>query len=601
MKFNKITIKNFLSVSEITYSYEGKGLVLVEGDNQDVNCSRSNGAGKSTAVVDALCWCIYGITTKGQSADAVLPAGLKGGTEVRVELLKEGVTWTVGRYRKHKEYKSSSVILRNGEDLSSSTSRATDLMIQKVVGADYKTFLYTTVLGQGLSHRFSQLTDTARKEVLDSIINVKVFDLAKKEARTRKRLKDSDCDKTVGQLKEVIKTLLRSRAELSDLLQKSKAYEKDRTQRLEELEQDLTSTQDQIDAVSYKIEERGENPYQGPYDSVGKMILKLNTSLYEKKAEAKVLRDSVSKMRAEVTSIKEFGSEHTSCPTCYQKIDGDLLEKEVESKNSKITKTQDEYDKVFCILRKTEATIDASNKKQRDLQKKIREWDEEGATLYQEKSRLDLSYNMIFNSYTSLKGEQNVYDDLIQSKKASIEEVQGHKLELESNLQALNQDCKILGFWYDTFEDIRKAVINKSLDYLNAKLADYCHTLTGGEISVSVYLDDKDKLQLDISTKGGSYASASGGEKDRVDIAMAFALHDLASTQTDFTSNILILDEIAVFVDDEGIGYLMKMVREKLRRVDSAFLITQNPVFRDYCDVTWVVSKKDGKSSLTQE
>ena len=62
--------------------------------------------------------------------------------------------------------------------------------------------------------------------------------------------------------------------------------------------------------------------------------------------------------------------------------------------------------------------------------------------------------------------------------------------------------------------------------------------------------------------------------------------------------NVLVLDEVAVFVDDAGIERLMRLVAEKLDRVETCFLVSQNPEFKGFADTTWTVVKEEGVSRL---
>jgi DNA repair exonuclease SbcCD ATPase subunit len=48
MKIKLLSVKNFMSVGDAQVTYDGQGLVLIEGDNQDKDSFESNGAGKST-------------------------------------------------------------------------------------------------------------------------------------------------------------------------------------------------------------------------------------------------------------------------------------------------------------------------------------------------------------------------------------------------------------------------------------------------------------------------------------------------------------------------------------------------------------------------
>jgi DNA repair exonuclease SbcCD ATPase subunit len=51
----RIEANNFLSFETLFFDFANRGLVLIEGQNKDESCYKSNGAGKSS-LVDALGW-----------------------------------------------------------------------------------------------------------------------------------------------------------------------------------------------------------------------------------------------------------------------------------------------------------------------------------------------------------------------------------------------------------------------------------------------------------------------------------------------------------------------------------------------------------------
>src|SRR3990167_719900 len=71
MKFKTLTVENFLSFRKPqTVPLADQGLVLVRGDNRVSGAASSNGSGK-TAIFDALCFALFGLTTRGLKADDV--------------------------------------------------------------------------------------------------------------------------------------------------------------------------------------------------------------------------------------------------------------------------------------------------------------------------------------------------------------------------------------------------------------------------------------------------------------------------------------------------------------------------------------------------
>ena len=106
MKITRLSIDNFLSVGSIKCSLENKGLVLIQGENRDDTSQDSNGSGKSS-FADAISWCLYGVTARGDTGDSVINRAAKKDCQVFVHLEDGENRYFVERNRKHKTHKNS--------------------------------------------------------------------------------------------------------------------------------------------------------------------------------------------------------------------------------------------------------------------------------------------------------------------------------------------------------------------------------------------------------------------------------------------------------------------------------------------------------------
>ena len=183
MRLRSAEVKNFLSVGDVEIAYENQGLVLVEGRNLDSETAESNGAGKSSTMSEPILWALFGITSRGVSGDDVIHSEAGKGTSVRLDFERGGHNYAVTRYRKHKEGKNGVVLMKDGVDVSRATTKETDLLIEQAIGIPQRVFLYTVLLGQGTARRFSQLTDASRKEIIEGVTGIRVFDTARKLAK----------------------------------------------------------------------------------------------------------------------------------------------------------------------------------------------------------------------------------------------------------------------------------------------------------------------------------------------------------------------------------------------------------------------------------
>jgi DNA repair exonuclease SbcCD ATPase subunit len=112
VKILSVTAHNFLTVGSkcSPLSLDSRGLLLIQGENQDDPSAKSNGAGKSS-FPDALCWALYGVTARGVTGDAVVNEKAKKDCCVIVVLQDGDIVYKIERYRKHKTFKNSTIIV----------------------------------------------------------------------------------------------------------------------------------------------------------------------------------------------------------------------------------------------------------------------------------------------------------------------------------------------------------------------------------------------------------------------------------------------------------------------------------------------------------
>lgn len=621
MQFHRIEIEQFLSVGKAAYDFRNQGLVLIEGDNRDIDSSRSNGAGKTNLFTEALCYCLFGTTTKGLAADQVLPQGKGKGCRVMVELEVGGEQFQITRHRKHKAGKSAlrvavaETVIEQPEcypqgggniagpgkpmvtwkDISKSTNPATDKFLQSILRVDKTTFLYTTIFGQGLLFRFSQLTDQARKEVLESITDLAVFEAARKLARKKARETQSQLDVLMGQFQELQTSMVAHEQALEEARKDQQEAEERKVRRRKELSeiiQDATLGATKLRQQLSSTEDIGEDLQIGVIEGAIELKQKESGQLHEALGGYQL---AVQMGRQALARMAQLGE--GPCQTCGTMLTAEALAVEAKSRAKHLTESQGEVSRVEGELNPILAEIEESKTAVREMRQRRQEAERARANLEREIQKVE----------TKIEGDRRLlaevdaddqHDKVVQRVETTLQESYVRKADVARAMADEQQTLAEEEFWVGGFQEIRVRVIDQMLDYINFRLKHYCAVMTSGEIGVQLLHDDKGKIELVVTTKGGSYASASGGEKDRIDIAIAFALHDLATQRTDFRSNVLVLDEVAVFVDDAGIERLMQLVAEKLDRVETTFLITQNPVFRGYCDTVWMVVKEGGASRL---
>ena len=102
-----------------------------------------------------------------------------------------------------------------------------------------------------------------------------------------------------------------------------------------------------------------------------------------------------------------------------------------------------------------------------------------------------------------------------------------------------------------------------------------------------------DGNNISISFNGREYENLSSGERQKVDIVVQFALRDMLCKFSNFSSNILVLDEIFDGLDSVGCERVIKLLSTKLNDVDNVYIVTHRSDLEVPVDRELTVTKNE--------
>ncbi len=178
MKILNVHVSNFMSIGDIYISLDKPGLNLVLGKNLDDKRFDSNGSAKS-ALFEAMTWGLYGKFLRDIPVDDVVRVGEKElSVEVTVDPEDNTDVVTISRVRKNKATEVT-VTSASGVPLFPADSvKDIQKYIDNWLGIDFRTFTNSVYFGKGLAKFFMSSSDTDRKELLDTILQMVSFDKA---------------------------------------------------------------------------------------------------------------------------------------------------------------------------------------------------------------------------------------------------------------------------------------------------------------------------------------------------------------------------------------------------------------------------------------
>lgn len=537
LKFDSITIENFMSFAMQELSFYDSGKVLVLG-RIDESYVVSNGAGKS-ALFEALVWALYGKTVRNSPVSTVIRSGAKKCSVVlrfRVVSGLEEVSYQVERSRTKS---GGSVVLKKfvggqTEDISGSSVAETDGRIVEVVGLSYDLFINSVFYGQGLPYRFIQETDRGKKEILEEILDLSWLDEFGKRSRELQSIYRSVFDE-LG-MKAV---QLSSKIEALEKSYFSGAFEEDNVDfnvLVEELRSSLAAKNDIL-----LLHEKDLNSMRASLNDLcrerGQVLSSKN--FYENE-KGNILR------RKRLIESEDV----LQCPVCFSNITDRIVR---EGISKEYERELFEVEKNLEIVGQKIAYLSQAEKSAREGIAKLE------AVI----SNLRAKMSDISKDITQAEERLKVYQ-MRQQVIRNIRELEEERKRVNETKEKVEKVLSCVKFWVDASSatGIRMFIISKVLPFLNSRVNYYLSNFSQ-EYSLQFRASDNgEKIVTVVEINGvqSDYSQLSGGERRRFDVAVLLAFGDLYEARFNSRVSLKIFDEVCENLDASGIEAFVGIV-----------------------------------------
>jgi exonuclease SbcC len=191
----RIILKNFRAISHADIDLSSVTLAAVCG---------KNGAGKSSTFTLAPIFALFGDKIKGISTDDLVRRGTQE-MAVTFEFEHQGSIYLVIRTRSTKGSGKSTLELQqqvNGkwESRSAEKIKDTEDVIRTLLNLDAETFTASSMILQGKANEFTAQTSGKRKDILQQILGLNIYDQLQAKARERASVLHLEIEKTKDQL-----------------------------------------------------------------------------------------------------------------------------------------------------------------------------------------------------------------------------------------------------------------------------------------------------------------------------------------------------------------------------------------------------------------
>lgn len=651
MYFGKLSIKNFLVIGEAEVDLHNCGLTLIEGRNEDDESANSNGAGKSS-LVDALCWCLYGVTGRGVSGDAVINKKAKKECHVGVEVWTEGLNcYYIERGRKSSRIGNNLIVqhvivdgndVGSGCELTKTTVADTQALVNDLLGCSYEIFTSSIYAVQEKMPDLPALTDKALKTLIEEAAGIDKLQRASEIAHA----KYQDCvrltTETQGKIENLTSELSNNKKLLDDVVYERETHIRNATleraqqlrykdlleselrkasalpvEAVEAIEKKKAEIQAKIDEYSF-IEAKGAEKQR--------LAMSAQSHCVMTKKEIEKEKEKIADLNKEINNLEaKIGTHCSECGKVYQAEDLETAKKAIETQIANKTK---EVLKQIEDFKNQVAEAKVLAKDAEDFKKSVPSVTKLMSAMNELNDRLKKNQDVQFQIDTQKRELQNLnklieaaeevtvkgetpYNKTIRTLEESIAKLEKDKKERESEHDKYAEQQKVAEAVDELYsrKGIRAHILDTVTPFLNERTAFYLNTLSDGEITATWQTltktakgDFKEKFSIDVqSVKGANcFAGLSGGEKRKVRVATSMALQDLVASRAKKPIDLYIADEVDHALDASGLERMMSILEEKAKQFGTALVISHNSL-RDWIDNSIVVTKRDGISTVSRE
>lgn len=591
---------------------DNQGFVRIDGINNSlIDGATSNGAGK-TSCFEAIMWCLQGETIR--KSKQVTNINGDDGAYVELDFTADGTDYKLIRTKDHSKYKTNLKIFINGEDKSGKGIRDSEqYLTQYLPELSAQMISSVIILGQGLPMRFTNNTPAGRKEVLESLsqsdfmiedLKTKLLkrksvlqdtlnnlNLEQARCQTEKNLIQNIITQTEHQLKNLVVPDVKKLAEiqinidnLNRVLSENEAQQGIYEQTLYTL---MNKSREYQDAKLAEIKAI-------PNDN------ELNAKEYSLSNEIKIYRNIIAE-KEKVTDV---------CPTCGQKIEGVVIPDTSQEKikcealcaelanvknehikfNNSVDKLRKDIDEKYSKLNKEN---DENISKIKDLIKLYQKEIAEVSLNLSELKAKEQSISYAIDTYENNKVE---FENRITEKTNRLNELTSNELHNQNEIDLIKQKIDIDNKIDIALKrDFRGYLLTNVIEFINSKVNYYCkYFIENGNIKFT-----QSGNAINVIFNGKDYECLSGGERQKIDIIIQLALRDMMCTFMNFSSNILVLDEITDFMDNQGSNKLINTISSLIQDVSSIFFVTHHTELNlPYDKIITVIKDKTGISKL---
>lgn len=542
LTFTTMNVVGFCSIENLHIPLNPSCTILIKAPN---------GKGKST-ILSALVWAIYGKNLKGVSEvttwEKVRPKDYQG-VMVEVFFQKGEHIYKIIRCQKCNivledgaKGKDRLILMKDNEVVNVKGKNKLQDAINAELGLSYTLFMNSIMFGQGIK-RLIQESNSDKKKIFEEVFDLEFLNIAKGIAMQDKNNLLAQANEVEHQSALLKKELEANKEAYFDLRDREKGFKEKIKSERRELKKDREDLTKQLIKKQQQLKDEVEKSLKVKIKKHTNYVDVLKSKIkYNRIVSGVSLPDFVKKLKIQLDK-GHYKRAKESVDIIYKAIiNSDKLQEEYEDALGRLDE-----------LRTTNEKYKRLQKECDDIASDIADIDEELEKLKQEKLKV-----------MSPKYKEKL-KEIRKTLRKVDEDYHNKELELENYNWLINDPLGNNG--------IKAYLFDSSLDMLNRTLDKYSQVL-GFRIEFNIDLGTARKEFFTLIERDGQiidYDELSGGEKQLVNVAMAFAMNESLTMSKGI--NLAFLDEVFESLSSDNVEVVTSLIRHTFAD-KTLFLIT---------------------------
>lgn len=542
LTFTTMNVVGFCSIENLHIPLNPSCTILIKAPN---------GKGKST-ILSALVWAIYGKNLKGVSEvttwEKVRPKDYQG-VMVEVFFQKGEHIYKIIRCQKCNivledgaKGKDRLILKKDNEVVNVKGKNKLQDAINAELGLSYTLFMNSIMFGQGIK-RLIQESNSDKKKIFEEVFDLEFLNIAKGIAMQDKNNLLAQANEVEHQSALLKKELEANKEAYFDLRDREKGFKEKIKSERRELKKDREDLTKQLIKKQQQLKDEVEKSLKVKIKKHTHYVEGLKSKIkHNRNISGVSLSDFVKKLKIQLDK-GHYKRAKESVDIIYKAIiNSDKLQEEYEDALGRLDE-----------LRTTNEKYKRLQKECDDIASDIADIDEELEKLKQEKLKV-----------MSPKYKEKL-KEIRKTLRKVDEDYHNKELELENYNWLINDPLGNNG--------IKAYLFDSSLDMLNRTLDKYSQVL-GFRIEFNIDLGTARKEFFTLIERDGQiidYDELSGGEKQLVNVAMAFAMNESLTMSKGI--NLAFLDEVFESLSSDNVEVVTSLIRHTFAD-KTLFLIT---------------------------